>query len=148
MYHDIRWTVQRVQKELLIIENLVYVKRISIPPFRCRYLENSSESPWIGEELDDSAWITIMPNDYWGYPRTSSLRLISPFLQIWILINRLPFSYPLGFPEISPTLKHWFTSMGIHTQPATGIIRKSDYINPFVITKYVDQLKYSPRSGR
>jgi alpha-mannosidase len=66
MYHEMRWTLEKIQKRLELIQSYVYRRQENLPPFRYLRLDGPSTSPPIGADLDDSDWEEITPNTYWG----------------------------------------------------------------------------------
>jgi Alpha-mannosidase len=70
MYHQIRWTIEKISQRLNLIAPLVYRQRQTITPFRYLALESPRVLPPVSAEVDDSAWTTIEPYTYWGTWRT------------------------------------------------------------------------------
>lgn len=66
MYHQIRWTPEKIAARLKLIEPLVCIQRNMLPPFRYMELENPSVRPPVGPEVDDSGWEEVNPHEYWG----------------------------------------------------------------------------------
>jgi alpha-mannosidase len=66
MYHEMRWTLEKIQKRLELIQPYVYRRQETLPPFRYLRLEGPSTPAPVGVDLDDSAWGEIPPNTYWG----------------------------------------------------------------------------------
>ena len=66
MYHRIHWTPEKIKQRLDLIAPLVYIKQISLSPFRYLELKSPLAAPPIGEDVDDSKWTEINVNDYWG----------------------------------------------------------------------------------
>jgi len=66
MHHKTRWTSLKIAQRLTLIEPLIYRRHQPLPPFRYQVLSGPSEPPPIGLEVDDSDWVTIPPNSYWG----------------------------------------------------------------------------------
>jgi alpha-mannosidase len=66
MYHEMRWTLEKITKRLELISQYVYRRQETLPPFRYLRLEGPSTPPPVGVDLDDSAWEEITPNTYWG----------------------------------------------------------------------------------
>ncbi len=71
MYHRIFWTAERVERYLHLISEAVYRRRVPLPPFRLRLLEDGDEPLLIGQEVDDAQWPQINPGSYWGAWETS-----------------------------------------------------------------------------
>ncbi len=70
MRHQIRWTLNKIENRLSIIENQVYRKRITLPAFRFRYLTSPNDPIQVQPEIDDSNWSIIQSHEYWVNPRT------------------------------------------------------------------------------
>jgi alpha-mannosidase len=66
MSHKIRWTVQKIEQRLRLIEPLVYRRRQPLPPFRYTELPGPEAAPPVSVEVDDSSWLTVEPESYWG----------------------------------------------------------------------------------
>ena len=66
MYHEIRWTLEKIQKRLELIEPYVYRHQEILPPFRYQRLDGPAIPPPVAVDLDDSAWEEIPYNSYWG----------------------------------------------------------------------------------
>ena len=66
MRHEVRYTLEKIEKYLPILEPLVYRKTEPIPPFRYTKLSSPEEAPPVAPDIDDSGWATIGPDTYWG----------------------------------------------------------------------------------
>ena len=71
MRHQIRWTAEKILRRIELIETQTYRQRISIPPFRYKYLKDPMDAPPISSTTDDTLWDTIHPNEYWAKPKTN-----------------------------------------------------------------------------
>lgn len=71
MIHKNRWTVQKIEQRLRLIEPLVYRKRHPLSPFKYAELSSPLEAPLVGNDVDDSDWPTIAPHTYWGKWQTN-----------------------------------------------------------------------------
>lgn len=71
MLHKIRWTQQKLQRRIALLETHVYKQREPIAPFHYRYLKDSRDNHPIEPELDDSTWDLLQPHEYWAAPRTN-----------------------------------------------------------------------------
>ncbi len=93
MYHEMRWTLEKIQKRLELIQPYVYRRQESLPPFRYLRLDGPSTPPPVGVDLDDSAWEEITPNTYWG---------------IWMtdFALRTTFTVPAGWEKDRPIALH------------------------------------------
>ncbi len=67
MYHQTRWTVEKIGQRIQLLETLVYTQRHDLPPFRLRIVQGADpEPPQIAPDFDDSAWPILEPRTYWG----------------------------------------------------------------------------------
>ncbi|HEY4386713.1 MAG TPA: glycoside hydrolase family 38 C-terminal domain-containing protein, partial [Ktedonobacteraceae bacterium] len=66
MFHQIRWTLQKISQRLSLIEPLVYRRRLAMLPFRFLALSSPREAPPISVDVDDRDWDVIEPDTYWG----------------------------------------------------------------------------------
>ena len=66
MHHKTRWTSLKIAQRLTLIEPLIYRSHQLLPPFRYRELSGPSAPPPVGLDVDDSDWVTLTPNTYWG----------------------------------------------------------------------------------
>jgi len=66
MHHKTRWTSLKIAQRLTLIQPLIYRRYQPLPPFRYRELSGPAEPPPVGPKVDDSDWITLTPNTYWG----------------------------------------------------------------------------------
>ena len=66
MHHKTRWTSLKIAQRLTLIQPLIYRQHQPLPPFRYRELSGPSEPPPVGPEVDDTGWVTLTPNSYWG----------------------------------------------------------------------------------
>ena len=53
MYHNIRWTPQKISRRLAEIQGLVYHQRLPLSPFRLYRLEGPENSPLIAPGIDE-----------------------------------------------------------------------------------------------
>ena len=67
MYHTIRWTVEKIEQRIKLIEDLVYRWRNDLPPFHIHIVPDSEpDTPLVNSEVDDSTWPIVEPYSYWG----------------------------------------------------------------------------------
>ncbi len=66
MQHKVRWTEKKIAQRLALIEPLVYRRSAPLPPFRYTTLPDPLAAPLVDASVDDAAWQTIQPGDYWG----------------------------------------------------------------------------------
>ena len=66
MYHNQRWTPEKIKQRLELIAPLVYIKREALPSFRYKELSGPAIPPPIELNVDDSQWKEIDANEYWG----------------------------------------------------------------------------------
>lgn len=71
MRHKIRWTSQKIQCRIDLIETFVYRYKYPIPPFRYHQLQDPMDPPLVDPFLDDSSWDIVQPDDYWIHPQTN-----------------------------------------------------------------------------
>jgi alpha-mannosidase len=64
--HNMRWTAQKIEQRLNLIQSLVYRRYHSIAPFRYQRLSSPLDQPPIEAAIDDRDWDIIEPNTYWG----------------------------------------------------------------------------------
>lgn len=64
--HKIRWTLQKIERRLRLIEPLVYRHRWPLPPFRYQELASAATIPPLAPDFDDSQWPIIQPNHHWS----------------------------------------------------------------------------------
>ncbi len=67
MYHEIRWTAEKIAQRIKLIEPLVYRHLQKLPPFRL-HLEPDTEpgAPLVKPNIDDHDWPIVQPYTYWG----------------------------------------------------------------------------------
>ena len=66
MFHKTRWTLEKIEQRLKLIEPLVYRQQVEIKPFHHLKLDDPSVDPPVGLAVDNSDWPVIEPNTYWG----------------------------------------------------------------------------------
>lgn len=66
MYHKQRWTPEKIKQRLNLIAPLVYRKRKNLPSFKYLELSSPLTTPPIQTDVDDSQWMEIEANMYWG----------------------------------------------------------------------------------
>ncbi len=71
MFHQMRWTLPKIQQRLSLIEPLVYRRRAALPPFRCLRLSSPLDTPPVAPDIDDHAWTEVHPNTYWEYQQVN-----------------------------------------------------------------------------
>ncbi len=68
--HDIRWTIEKIEKRIDIIKELVYTEKVLLPPFK--YFEYHQAVPKAPDIInDDSSWEIIEFGTYWGKWKTN-----------------------------------------------------------------------------
>jgi len=67
MYHQQRWTLEKLKLLLDLITPLVYIRKRSLPSFRYRELKGPLDPPLVTADVDDSSWLEVDPTDYWGF---------------------------------------------------------------------------------
>ncbi len=76
MYHQQRWTLEKLKARLALIVPLAYMKKSPLPPFYYRELSGPREKPDLDPDI--SGWKEIPPNSYWGNWETN-FQLITTF---------------------------------------------------------------------
>jgi alpha-mannosidase len=71
--HKNRWTVQKIEQRLALIEPLVYRQRHPLSPFKYAELSSPLDAPLIGNDINDSDWPVVAPDTYWGKWQTNFL---------------------------------------------------------------------------
>ena len=66
MYHEQRWTLEKLKKLLDLITPLVYIQHKALGSFRYRELKGPLDPPLVTNDVDDSSWPEVNPTDYWG----------------------------------------------------------------------------------
>jgi alpha-mannosidase len=70
VFHNIRWTSEKIRQRLCLIEPLVYRVRQPLPPFRYLELESPLVEPPVSLDVDDGRWRVIPWGTHWGKPNT------------------------------------------------------------------------------
>lgn len=97
MRHQIRWTSKKIRQRLALIQNFTYRQRQSLSPFRYKKLDTPLLPPPISMDVDDEDWEEILPNEYWGLPRTNFiLRTRFQIPNEWLGTAPLALYLPLG----------------------------------------------------
>ncbi len=66
MFHENRFTVEKITHFIELIEPLVYRRKKKLPPFRYKSLPDTDSETFTGNEVDDHDWELIEPDTYWG----------------------------------------------------------------------------------
>ena len=67
MYHTIRWTIDKIEQRLSLIEQYVYCRHSPLPPFYAHILPDTEpENPLVNPQIDDRSWPTVESYQYWG----------------------------------------------------------------------------------
>ena len=69
MYHQQRWTLEKLKARLALITPLVYKEKSPLPPFYYQELPGPTSKPDLRPDL--SSWTIIHPNSYWGNWKTN-----------------------------------------------------------------------------
>lgn len=97
MRHQIRWTSKKIHQRLALMQNFIYRQRQSLSPFRYKKLDTPLFPPPISMDVDDEDWEVILPNEYWGLPRTNfTLRTRFSIPDEWLAAAPLALHLPLG----------------------------------------------------
>ncbi len=71
MNHNVRWTQEKIDQRLKLIEGLVYRQRQTLPSFRYLPLPGPLTPPFPTADDDSSEWAVIEPYSYWARARTN-----------------------------------------------------------------------------
>ncbi len=93
MLHAMRWTAQKIERRLRLIEPLVYRRRKTLAPLRYKALRDPLAEPPVGPDVDDSDWDVIRPDTYWGEWMTT-------------FVLRGTFQVPSDWDEAAPVALH------------------------------------------
>jgi alpha-mannosidase len=95
--HKNRWTVQKIEQRLTLIEPLVYRRRHPLSPFKYAELSSPLDAPLIGSDVNDSDWPAIAPDTYWGKWQTNfTLRGHFQIPANWNRKSNIALYLPLG----------------------------------------------------
>ncbi|MBI3927695.1 MAG: alpha-mannosidase [Armatimonadetes bacterium] len=95
--HRIRWTAEKFEARLKLIEPLVYRRTEPLPPFRYLELSGPESDPPCAPEVDDQDWPVLQPDEFWGPPQTDFvLRTTFTVPESWDLGSPLALHLPLG----------------------------------------------------
>jgi alpha-mannosidase len=97
MYHNVRWTPEKIRQRLDLIAPLVHIKRHNLPSFRYKELAGPNTPPPVDRIVDDSAWQELSANEYWGAWRQDFIlrtRFVIP--NDWDKSQRIALHVPLG----------------------------------------------------
>lgn len=99
MYHQTRWTSEKIRARLDLITPLTHRDRLPLPPFRYRRLDSPTADvqALVQPECDDQTWPRIAPYDSWGEAKSDFLlRTRFTFPAGWGDDHRLALYLPLG----------------------------------------------------
>src|SRR6266498_4289535 len=97
MYHRARWTLEKIKHRLELIVPLVYIKKKSLASFRYRELESALTLPPVDADIDDSSWLEINANEYWGsWMQNFVLRTTFTIPEDWDKTQPIALYLPLG----------------------------------------------------
>ncbi|MBP1692682.1 MAG: putative alpha-mannosidase, partial [Chloroflexi bacterium] len=71
MYHQVRFTAEKIARRIALIEPYIYRQRLPLAPFRFRQLDSPLEGNLVNSQYDDSGWAIIQPGQEWGIWRTN-----------------------------------------------------------------------------
>ena len=89
MYHRTRWTPEKIKQRLELITPLAYRRQKALPSFRYHELNGPRALPPLGGDVDDSGWLEISADEYWG-----------PWMQDFVL--RTTFTIPDEWDRAGP----------------------------------------------
>jgi len=139
MNHEIRWTIQKIQRRLDEISLLVYRQSVPVSPFRFRVLDRPGVTSFTARNVDDSDWEVIPVNSYWGYSQTNFiLRSTFRIPENWNEDNRIALYLPIG---ISGDFSHPEALVYIDGQPVASCDRHHQEVH--LPSKYIDNKPHS-----
>ncbi len=97
MIHKNRWTAEKIEQRIALIEPLVYRRRHPLAPFKYAELSSPLDAPLIDSDVDDSDWPAIAPETYWGKWQTNFM--LRGHFQIpadWESTGNIALYLPLG----------------------------------------------------
>ena len=71
MYHQVRFTAEKIARRIALIEPYIYRQRLPLAPFRFQQLDSPLEGNLVNSQYDDSGWAIIQPGQEWGIWRTN-----------------------------------------------------------------------------
>lgn len=89
MYHEIRWTEQKIGRRLDLIASRQYRVRLPLPSFRFLALDGPQVLPPVAPDVDDRGWEVVAPQSYWGHWQQD-------------FVMRTRFSVPADWPSEAP----------------------------------------------
>ncbi len=95
MYHQQRWTLEKLKARLALITPLAYKENFPLPPFYYQELPGPTSKPDL--EPDLSSWTIVYPNSYWGNWQTN-FQLYTTFRipEGWDTQKPIAIQLPLG----------------------------------------------------
>lgn len=66
MYHDMRWTLQKIAQRIQLVDSLVHRRKQPIGPFRYQELPGPMADAPVAKDVDDGDWQEIPPYSHWG----------------------------------------------------------------------------------
>lgn len=97
LYHQIRWTAEKLKKRLYVIGPLAYRRRLGFPPFRYRELDGPRARPPVEPGADDADWPEIPWSGFWGRAdATFCLRTTFQIPEDWAGEGPLALLLPIG----------------------------------------------------
>ncbi|NIS82490.1 MAG: alpha-mannosidase [Anaerolineales bacterium] len=66
MYHDLRWTHEKLRQRLKLVASLIYRQIDPLPPFQYRKLDRPRVDALKAAEETNTSWLTIPWGTYWG----------------------------------------------------------------------------------
>lgn len=99
MQHQMRWTVEKIQQRLNLIEPLIYRQRQALPSFRFHELKSPLDEAPIATDVNITDWAVIEPYDYWAQRKTNFV--LATTIQVpseWSSDYQVALYLPLGEP--------------------------------------------------
>ena len=67
MYHVTRWTAEKIEQRIQLLETLIYRRKSDLAPFRLHIApDTEADTPLVSPDMDDSSWAVVEPSTYWG----------------------------------------------------------------------------------
>jgi alpha-mannosidase len=89
LFHQIRFTSEKIRQRIGLIRPLAYSRRLSLDPFRLLSLPGPEASPPVGLDVQDADWPTVAWESEWGEPRLD-------------FVLRTRFAVPRGWEREAP----------------------------------------------
>jgi hypothetical protein len=119
VYHEIRWTREKLRQRLELVASLVYRRIQPLPPFEYRKLDRPRIDALQAAKETTTSWQTIPWNTY-----SCSKPVFKP-QKTGVKNNLSRFIFPSARLATSVTQRPWSTSMAYQRQLVTVTTKKS-----------------------